>query len=276
MTAVTRQQQHSTRCLRVGLLPAALLASAFCSTAFSAVAAAFGGRSVSPGVLRCGGSLRRSPAVSRQAEESFDPFGWKGAIKDTFGGIMGAEGDDQPSKIEEEMMREIFEKYDKDGDGILNLKEFNNLQLATEGAGAVYNQDQLEQLLDAVNSDIEDPSQGMPFADYRRIYAERRLRQAYNTDVNRDYVKVFGADAAKLKAEAAPAANGGLVVGEAVTITGLAGAVELNGLKGHIVDPNAEESDLVAEGRLIVKLSDGERVALKPVNIVRVAAEASS
>ena len=176
MAAVTRQQQHSTGCLRVGLLPAALLASAFCSAAFSAVATARGGRSVSPGVLRCRGSLRRSPAVSRQAEESFDPFGWKGAIKDTFGGIMGAEGDDQPSKIEEEMMREIFEKYDKDGDGILNLKEFNNLQLATEGAGAVYNQDQLEQLLDAVNSDIEDPSQGMPFADYRRIYAERRLR----------------------------------------------------------------------------------------------------
>jgi len=280
MAALTRQQQHSLGCSRIGLLPAALLVSAFGSAAFALAAAARGVRTVSSGALRCAGSLRRCPAVSRRAEESFDPFGWKGAIKDTFDGIMGPEGDDQPSKFEEEMMREIFEKFDKDGNGILNLAEFNMLQLATEGAGAVYNQDQLEQLLDAINSNIEDPSKGMPFADYRRIYVERRLRQAYNTDVSSDYAKIFGLDAAKLKedkgVEATPAAHGGLAVGEAVTITGLAGAVELNGLKGEIVDANDAEKDLVSEGRLIIKLSDGERVALKPANVVRVAAEATS
>jgi len=264
-----------------GLLPAALLASAFGSAAFSTVAAACGSRTASPlGVLRCTGSLRHCSVVSRRAEDSFDPFGWKGAIKDTFSGILEPEGEDQPSKLEEQMMRDIFEKFDVDGDGILNLAEFNMLQVATEGAGAVYNQDQLEQLLDAVNSNIEDPSKGMPFADYRLIYVVRRLRKAYSTDVTRDYAKIFGPGAAPLKeegeAEATPAATGGLAVGEAVTITGLAGAVELNGLKGHIVDANDEEKDLVLEGRLIIKLSDGERVALKPANVIRVAAEASS
>lgn len=270
MAALTRQQKPPTRWSRCSLIPAALVTLAFSSAAFATVAAARGSRTASHGVLRCTGSSRRCPAVSRRAEESFDPFGWKGALKDTVTGIMGTEGDDQPSKLEEQMIREIFEKFDQDGDGILNLVEFNALQVATEGAEAIYNQDQLEQLLDAVNSQTQDPSKGMPFVDYRRIYVERRLRQAYNTDVTRDHVKIFGPGAAKLKDD------GSLGVGESVTISGLTGAVELNGLKGHIVDANDEEKDLVAEGRVIILLSDGERVALKPANVVRVAEEASS
>ncbi|CAE7238809.1 unnamed protein product, partial [Symbiodinium necroappetens] len=75
----------------------------------------------------------------------------------------------------------IFEKFDTDKDGILNLKawsqEFNELQVSTEGGEAMYNSDQLKQLLIAVNPDVKAPEKGMPFSDYRRLYLEGGLRR---------------------------------------------------------------------------------------------------
>jgi len=117
----------------------------------------------------------------------------------------------------------------------------------------------------------------MPFVEYRRLYADRRLKEAYGTDVTRDHVKVFGvaggqaaerAEAAlKKQAEEAAQKAATMAVGSAVTIQGLSGAKELNGQKGHIADPQEAEADMVAEGRVIVLLADGDRVALKPANI---------
>ncbi|CAE7880001.1 pab1 [Symbiodinium microadriaticum] len=73
----------------------------------------------------------------------------------------------------------IFEKFDTDKDGILNLKEFNELQVSTEGGEAMYNSDQLKQLLIAVNPDVKAPEKGMPFSDYRRLYLEGGLRRVH-------------------------------------------------------------------------------------------------
>ncbi|CAE8640431.1 unnamed protein product, partial [Polarella glacialis] len=123
------------------------------------------------------GSARHGP-TARRAEASFDPFGWKGALKDTVEGLMdGMQGDDPPSKFEEAMIVEIFQKFDLDKDGVLDLEEFNTLQVTTEGPEAVYDLDQLKQLLEAVDSDHPEPEKGMPFAVYRRLYAEGRLRR---------------------------------------------------------------------------------------------------
>jgi hypothetical protein len=228
------------------------------------------------------GAARRaapgSPAPARRTAlnaEAFDPFGIKEAFKGAMGGALDSGSDEPPTRLEEEMMLEIFEKYDEDRDGILKLDEFNTLQRATEGDDAVYNQDQLTDLLRSVNRDIQEPERGMPFVDYRRLYAESRLKKAYGTDVTRDHVKIFGvaggkaADRAQaaLKKEAEEAAKAGPAVGSAVVIEGLSGAKELNGQTAHVAAPTDAEADMVAEGRVILELADGERVALKPTNI---------
>lgn len=180
----------------------------------------------------------------------------------------GMGSDEQPSKLEEQMIKEIFEKFDEDKDGILNLKEFNTLQVATEGEEAVYNQEQLEQLLLAVNPDMKEPERGMPFADYRALYAEGRLRRAYGTDVTRDHVKIFGPGGGVAAAAAvAESESEVLAAGTSVTIQGLQGAKELNGQTGEIVAPVESEAEMVAEGRVIVQLADGERLALRPANV---------
>lgn len=215
----------------------------------------------------------RAPTLRRA--EAFDPFGWKGQLKGLVEGITIEE----PSQLEEKMMLEIFEKFDQDKDGVLNLSEFNRLQTATEGPDAVYDGEQLKSLLLIVNPEIESPEKGMPFEDYRRLYIEKRLRMTYGTDVTRDHVKVFGSDGG-VAAEAADSADatgaagaraqggeGRLAEGTPVTIEGLTSVQELNGSSGHVVAPNDDEASLVAEGRLIVKLADGERLALKPANI---------
>merc|ERR1719277_2181515 len=179
------------------------------------------------------------------------------------------------------MITQIFSKFDVDGDKVLNIDEFNALQIATEGPDAVYNQEQLKSLLLALNPDLENPEQGMPFVDYRRLYVEKRLRQAYGTDVRRDHAQIFGAEgSAALEAAVAKetAENSGLTEGAAVSIEGLKGAVELNGKTGHVVAPLPDEADMVAEGRLIIQLDDdsSERVALKPTNLRAASAKASA
>jgi len=200
-----------------------------------------------------------SPCAMRA--ESFDPFGWKGALKDTFAGLQDAlnEEDETPSEGEEKMMKDIFEKFDKDKDGILNLDEFNALQIASEGPDCVYNRDQLVDLLLAVNGELETPEKGMPFAEYRRLYVSPRLRRSYNTDVYRDYKKIFpegGATTPKIE------------LGAKVLIDGLKSAEDLNGQEGLIVQPVEAELDMVQkEGRFIVQMDDGERIALRAANL---------
>lgn len=234
------------------------------------------------------GGLRRSHMARRA--EAFDPFGLKGALKDTVEGLMdGLSGDEEPSQEEEQMVVEIFEKFDLDRDGVLNLKEFNELQMTTEGSEALYNADQLKSLLLAVNPDMEKPELGMPFADYRRLYLEGRMRRAYSTDLRKDYQKIFGADHKPVVTDpppvvdtvavdppapapaADPAADPPVVkrfpAGSKVTIKGLTGAVELNGQEGEVVPPSPQEAELAAEGRVIVLLSDGDRVALRADNV---------
>jgi len=245
------------------------------------------------GQVSSNGGLRHSHMARRA--EAFDPFGLKGALKDTVEGLMdGLSGDEEPSQEEEQMVVEIFEKFDLDRDGVLNLKEFNELQMTTEGSEALYNADQLKSLLLAVNPDMEKPELGMPFADYRRLYLEGRMRRAYSTDLSKDYQKIFGADhkpaataaapvvdtvAVDPPAPAAPAAPPApssaadppvvkrFPAGSKVTIKGLTGAVELNGQEGEVVPPSPQEAELAAEGRVIVLLSDGDRVALRADNV---------
>jgi len=267
----SRSPQEAARA-RPRLLPCACLA-AFCGALAGAASASAFAAGV-PGVAR--GSqpthLRsRSSRVARGAE-AFDPFGWKGQFKDTVQGLQDAISgpDEEPSKLEEQMIIEIFSKYDLDKDGFLNLEEFNDLQVATEGNEAIYKQDQLDELLGSVNPKNEEREKGMPFEDYRRLYVERRLRQAYSTDVMRDHVKIFGpgggaaaaAAAAEMDKEAEAPREG-----TSVTIQGLQGAQELNGQTGQIVAPVESEAELVAEGRVIVQLPDGDRVALRPANV---------
>mmetsp|Transcript_53467 Transcript_53467/g.153419 ORF Transcript_53467/g.153419 Transcript_53467/m.153419 type:complete len:291 (-) Transcript_53467:212-1084(-) len=251
-------------CGLVALVPGAMLRSTAFASAFSA------GASQSSIGQHLSARQLRTPMRA----EAFDPFGWKNSLKDTFGGLLGGFSDEAPSKIEEQMIFEIFQKFDSDGDGILNLEEFNSLQVLTEGEDAVYNADQLKSLLVAVNPDIGKPELGMPFSDYRRLYAEGRLRQAYSTDARRDHAKIFGEEgfakaAAIVEALAKAAAVAqGLSEGAEVTIEGLGGAVELNGQSGKIVVPVEAEANLVAEGRLIVQLAGtSERIALKPANL---------
>jgi len=251
-------------CGLVALVPGAMLRSTAFASAFSA------GASQSSIGQHLSARQLRTPMRA----EAFDPFGWKNSLKDTFGGLLGGFSDEAPSKIEEQMIFEIFQKFDSDGDGILNLEEFNSLQVSTEGEDAVYNADQLKSLLVAVNPDIGKPELGMPFSDYRRLYAEGRLRQAYSTDARRDHAKIFGEEgfakaAAVVEALAKAAAVAqGLSEGAEVTIEGLGGAVELNGQSGKIVVPVEAEANLVAEGRLIVQLAGtSERIALKPANL---------
>lgn len=233
------------------------------------------------------GAMRMPQRVSRTTlnAEAFDPFGWKGSLKDTAEGLMDAlqGSDEEPTREEEQMVNEIFGKYDLDKDGVLNLEEFNTLQVTTEGQDATYDKEQLKQLLVAVNPDIQDPYKGMTFSDYRRLYLKGSLRRAYNTDVSKDYNKIFGrsevegnaADFASFYARAATGEEAGLGFGVMVSIEGLKGAQELNGQTAEIVAPLENEQELVGEGRCVVKLSDGERVALKPANVKRVVVSAS-
>lgn len=205
-------------------------------------------------------------ALTAARAEAFDPFGWKGKLKDTLGGILGEEEPDvPPTRFQEAMISEIFNKFDVDGDKVLNIDEFNTLQRATEGEDAVYNSDQLKDLLLAVNPDLKNPEAGMPFADYRRLYVEGRLKRAYSTDVARDHVKIFGPGggvAADPEKYADP-----FEYGTTVLIDGLQGAKELNGQEGRIMPPVESEQEMVNEGRVIVQLPDGERIALKPDNV---------
>lgn len=229
------------------------------------------------------GAMRMPQRVSRMTlkAEAFDPFGWKGSLKDTAEGLMDAlqGSDEEPTREEEQMVNEIFGKYDLDKDGVLNLEEFNTLQVTTEGEDATYDKDQLKQLLLAVNPEMQGPIKGMTFSDYRRLYLKGSLRRAYNTDVSKDYTKIFGrsevegnaANFASFYARAATGEEAGLGFGVNVIIEGLAGAKELNGQTAEIVAPLENEQELVGEGRVVVKLSDGERVALKPGNVKRVA-----
>lgn len=264
--------------------PASLAALGLGLAAAAAAAVAFtaGPRGLRERPAGCGRGLRagrppRSAGATACRAEAFDPFGWKGKFKDTVQGLMDGMGEEEPSKLEKAMMFEIFSTFDVDEDGILNLDEFNALQRKTEGDDAEYKQDQLEQLLLTVDPDLEHPEKGMPFATFRRLYVERRLRNAYNTDVSRDHVKIFGPDGGKaaefvaIAEEAAARAKAeqpeGLAEGTAVTVEGLQSAVDLNGKPGHIVAPLDSEADMVAEGRLIVQIEEGDRVALKPDNI---------
>merc|ERR1719410_145420 len=96
-------------------------------------------------------------------------------------------------EVPENLINEIFSKFDVDKDGFLNLDEFNALQTATEGTEAAYDAAQLEELLKAVDPNLEDPERGMPFKMYRRLYVDRILSQTYNTDAVRDHAKIFGA-----------------------------------------------------------------------------------
>mmetsp|Transcript_107066 Transcript_107066/g.301285 ORF Transcript_107066/g.301285 Transcript_107066/m.301285 type:complete len:303 (-) Transcript_107066:230-1138(-) len=212
----------------------------------------------------------RTGRTLRRAEDIFDPFGWKGALKDTLQGLQESLADEEPSEEDERMMKEIFDKFDLDKDGTLSLDEFNALQRASEGDDAVYNLDQLVELLRNVNSDIEAPEKGMPFVEYRRLYVQKRLRQAYGTDVVKDHVKIFGPGAGAQTATKASGSGGSASFKEglAVRVQGLSGAVELNGREGKVVAPIEAEVSLAAEGRIIVELTDGERVALKPANVV--------
>eukprot|EP00971_Amphidinium_carterae_P234502 4653307-Amphidinium_carterae.1 len=184
-----------------------------------------------PHRLRVCRDLERSSLCTRRAE-SFDPLGIKGSLKDTLAGLqdaLGADGpDEEPSEEEEKMMKSIFGKFDTDADGILNLDEFNALQMASEGPECVYNKDQLTDLLLAVNGDIPSPEKGMPFAEYRKLYVSPRLRRTYNTDVHRDYEKIFPGGKEK---------SGGMTVGSKVSIDGLKSAADLNGQEGLVVAP---------------------------------------
>lgn len=220
-------------------------------------------------VWRSWASAPRPSPTARNAGESFDPFGIKEALKSTMSGLAGEEQpDERPSELNEQMMVEIFTKYDLDADGILNINEFNALQKATEGDDAVYTGDQLKDLLYAVNSGLQDADRGMPFQEYRRLYVSRKLKSTYNTDVERDHIRIFGpggGDAA-VRAEARTAA--GLTEGVAVTVEGLVSAQELNGKGGHIVAPIGSEVGMIAEGRVVVCMADDEeRVALKLANV---------
>jgi len=59
---------------------------------------------------------RHGRRTAMQAE-AFDPFGLKGAMKNTLEGFMDATSDDeQPSREDEAMVMEIFSKYDVDKD----------------------------------------------------------------------------------------------------------------------------------------------------------------
>merc|ERR1719270_2885313 len=78
-------------------------------------------------------------------------------------------------EVPENLINEIFSKFDVDKDGFLNLDEFNALQTATEGTEAAYDAAALEELLLAVDPDLEDREKGMPFKMYRRLYVDRIL-----------------------------------------------------------------------------------------------------
>merc|ERR1719410_99876 len=71
----------------------------------------------------------------------------------------------------EGMIKEMFDKFDVDADGLLNLDEYNALQLVTEGHEAI-TAAQLEELVRSLNPGCEDPARGLPFEEFRFIYAE--------------------------------------------------------------------------------------------------------
>lgn len=87
----------------------------------------------------------------------------------------------------EGMIKEMFDKFDVDADGVLNLDEYNALQLVTEGDEATCNAAQLEELVRSLNPKCEEPAQGLPFEEFRFIYAE-----AYPEALEKDHAKVFG------------------------------------------------------------------------------------
>jgi len=87
----------------------------------------------------------------------------------------------------EGMIKEMFDKFDVDADGLLNLDEYNALQLVTEGDEATFNAAQLEELVLSLDPACKEPAKGLPFEEFRFIYVE-----AYPEALETDYAKVFG------------------------------------------------------------------------------------
>merc|ERR1740121_874408 len=104
-------------------------------------------------------------------------------------------------ELEDELIAEIFTKFDTDKDGVLSLDEFNSLQCATEGPDAAFTSEQLTSLLLAITPELQEPGRGMPFEEFYRLYSDEELAEQYGTDVVRDHGKIFGSDTAPGSAE---------------------------------------------------------------------------
>ncbi|CAK0878897.1 unnamed protein product, partial [Prorocentrum cordatum] len=104
-------------------------------------------------------------------------------------------------ELEDELIAEIFTKFDTDKDGVLSLDEFNSLQRTTEGPDAEFTSEQLASLLLAISPELLEPGRGMPFKEFYRLYSDQKLAEQYGTDVVRDHGKIFGSDTVPGSAE---------------------------------------------------------------------------
>lgn len=88
-----------------------------------------------------------------------------------------------------EFVREIFDKFDRDEDGCLNLSEFNALQAET--GGPQLDPSQLESFVLEVNPNVKDCSRGLPLKSFSRLYLDTHFAEMYGTDVLSDHRKIF-------------------------------------------------------------------------------------
>jgi len=100
----------------------------------------------------------------------------------------------------EEMVREIFSTYDKDRNGMINLKEFNALQRDTEGEAAVHTTEQFHQLIQ--EADPGRSTDVIRFKTFHDLYLEPAVSSKFETVLPADYQRLV--DGGKLKGTAVP------------------------------------------------------------------------
>lgn len=109
----------------------------------------------------------------------------------------------------EEMVREIFQHYDANRDGVLELSEFNSLQKDTEGQTAIHTREQFVALIQ--EADPGRKQEAIRFKLFHDLYLEPDISAKFETVLPADYQRLV--DLKAIKGTAIP----GLVAQKAET-----------------------------------------------------------
>merc|ERR1719247_2420773 len=106
------------------------------------------------------------------------------------------------------MVREIFDAFDKNDDGVLNMEEYNDLERLVDGESGVFpSEEEFRVLTDAVDEMASGRSKGsskgpahLSFNQVNELYQNPGIQEKFNTQLARDYFTLLKAEKVKGKA----------------------------------------------------------------------------